>query len=521
MNAETVSGESRCICFPVCPGDTDSVNWEGESAMLNIVFILSDDQGAWAMGCAGNREICTPNLDRLAREGLRFTNFFCASPVCSPARASLLTGRMPSAHGVHDWIRSGNVDAVRFAEAGRENPYGGYADEGEPIAYLEGIPTYTEMLRDAGYVCALSGKWHLGDSVRPRHGFESWYTIGKGGCFYNHPDIVENGTITVRHGAYVTDLITQRACEDIDRLSEGGRPFYLSVHYTAPHSPWEKEQHPGKWIEYYDKCPFESVPDEPDDPDMVTGPVHGTPRRHENLRGYFAAVSAMDEGVGRILRKLEERGILEKTLVIFTSDNGMNMGHHGIWGKGNGTFPFNMYDTSVKVPFLLRCPELVAQPGTAVDAMVSACDLFPTLAELTGGVCPENLPGVSFLRTLRGEAGRDEVFIVDEYGPVRMLRTREWKYVHRYPYGPHALYDLVADPGETRNVVSDPENSARVVRMRRRLEEYFQTWADPRLDGSREGVTGSGQMCRAGLFATRPDVYGPVPVTFREMDKGK
>lgn len=486
--------------------------------MLNIVFILSDDQGAWAMHCAGNEELCTPNLDRLAREGLRFTNFFCASPVCSPARASILTGRMPSAHGVHDWIRSGNVDAARFAQAARENPYGGYADEREPIAYLDGMPAYTDMLREAGYCCALSGKWHMGDSVRPQHGFDSWYTLGKGGCFYYHPDIVENGNITVRHGAYVTDLITDRACADIDRLSAGGGPFYLSVHYTAPHSPWGSEQHPAKWVDYYDRCAFDSVPDVPDDPDMVTGPVYGTPRRRENLRGYFAAISAMDEGVGRILDTLEKNGILDQTLVIFTSDNGMNMGHHGIWGKGNGTFPCNMYDTSVKVPFLLRCPKLVNHPGTETDAMVSACDLFPTFAELTGGVCPEGLPGVSFLPVLSGEAGREEVFIVDEYGPVRMLRTREWKYVHRFPYGPHALYDLIRDPEEMRNVADDPANAERVVQMRRRLEQFFLTYADPALDGSREGVTGSGQFCRAGLFATRPDVYGPIPVTRKEQE---
>ena len=489
--------------------------------MYNIVFILADDLGAWALHCAGTPELCTPNIDRIAREGIRFTDFYCASPVCSPARASILTGRIPSAHGVHDWIRSGNVDAARYAAAGRENPYGGYADETEPIAYLEGMPAYTDMLREAGYTCALSGKWHLGDSVRPQHGFDSWYTIGKGGCFYYHPDIVENGEITVRHGEYVTDLITDRACADIDRMAGSEKPFYLSVHYTAPHSPWESEQHPKKWIDYYDGCTFDSVPDIPDDPDMVTGPVYGTPRRHENLRGYFAAISAMDEGVGRILQTLESNGILDDTLVIFTSDNGMSMGHHGIWGKGNGTFPCNMYDTAVKVPFLLRCPGLVQVPGTVTDAMVSACDLFPTFAELTGGKYLEGLSGVSFLPVLRGGAGREDVIITDEYGPVRMLRTREWKYVHRYPFGPHCLFDLVRDPGETHNVVDDPANAERVTQMRRRLEEFFLKYADPTLDGSREGTTGSGQLCRPGIYATRPDVYAPRPLTRKELNDPK
>ena len=485
--------------------------------MLNIVFILADDMGPWAMHCAGTPELHTPNLDRIAREGLRFTDFYCASPVCSPARASILTGRMPSAHGVHDWIRSGNVDPVRYAQAGRENPYGGYADEGEPIAYLDGMPAYTDMLKAAGYTCALSGKWHLGHSVRPQHGFDSWYTLGKGGCCYYHPDVVENGEITVRHGEYVTDLITDRACADIRRLAHQAQPFYLSVHYTAPHSPWGSDQHPKKWIDFYDRCAFSSIPDVPDDPDMVTGPVYGTPARHENLRGYFAAISAMDEGVGRIVDALEANGVLDDTLLIFTADNGMSMGHHGIWGKGNGTFPCNMYDTAVKVPFLLRCPVLVDQPGREISAMVSACDLFPTFAELVGGAYPEGLPGVSFLPVLHGDLGREDVIIVDEYGPVRMLRTREWKYVHRYPFGPHCLFDLVNDPDEAHNLADDPAQAQRITDMRLRLERFFLTYADPAMDGSREGATGSGQLCRAGLYATRPDVYAPPPRTRREI----
>ena len=485
--------------------------------MLNIVFILADDMGPWAMHCAGTPELHNPNLDRIAREGLRFTDFYCASPVCSPARASILTGRMPSAHGVHDWIRSGNVDPVRYAQAGRENPSGGYADEGEPIAYLDGMPAYTYLLKAAGYTCALSGKWHLGHSVRPQHGFDSWYTLGKGGCCYYHPDVVENGEITVRHGEYVTDLITDRACADIRRLANQAQPFYLSVHYTAPHSPWGSDQHPKKWIDFYDSCAFPSIPDVPDDPDMVTGPVYGTPTRHGNLRGYFAAISAMDEGVGRIVEALEANGVLDDTLLIFTADNGMSMGHHGIWGKGNGTFPCNMYDTAVKVPFLLRCPALVEEPGRVIDAMVSACDLFPTFAELVGGEYPEGLPGVSFLPVLQGAPGREDVIIVDEYGPVRMLRTREWKYVHRYPFGPHCLFDLVNDPDEAHNLADDPAQAQRITDMRLRLERFFLTYADPAMDGRREGATGSGQLCRAGLYATRPDVYAPPPRTRREI----
>ena len=484
----------------------------------NIVLILSDDQGPWAMHCAGTKELVTPNMDRLAREGLFFDSFYCASPVCSPARASLLTGLMPGAHGVIDWLRSGNVDARKFQREGLENPYGGYADEGEPIAYLEGFTGYTDMLRQNGYRCALSGKWHLGDSVRPQLGFEDWYTIGKGGCYYYHPDIVENGRIKVLHGQYVTDLITERALKDIEALCEGSAPFYLSVHYTAPHSPWEADQHPEKWIRYYDHCSFDEIPDVPDHPDMTTGPVYGTPRRRENLRGYYAAISAMDEGIGRILSLLEQKGILDDTLIIFTSDNGMSMGHHGIWGKGNGTFPLNLYEQAVRVPFLMRCPRLIRQSGRIVTDVISAIDLYPTLCELVGAEIPAHLPGAGFLPVLSGgHSRREEAIVYDEYGPARMIRRGNMKYVHRYPYGPHELYDLESDPGENENLYGRKEYEQTVLLLRSRLESFFAAQSSPDFDARTEGVTGAGQFRRAGKNDDLLRPYGEIPLTRKEQ----
>ena len=482
----------------------------------NIVFILSDDQGSWAMHNAGTEELVTPNLDRMAQEGIRFDEFYCVSPVCSPARASILTGRIPSAHGVHDWLAGGNIDTVRYNKAALENPYG-YRDEGEPIAYTAGMPTYTDALADIGYTCALSGKWHLGDSVRPQHGFDKWFTLGQGGCLYYHPDIVENGEITVRHGEYVTDVITDRACENIRELAKADRPFYLSVHYTAPHNPWGRDQHPKKWVDHYDKCTFDEIPDVPDHPDMMTGPVYGTSARRENLIGYYAAISAMDEGIGRIRTELEKNGVWDQTIMIFTSDNGMSMGHHGIWGKGNGTYPMNMYDTAVKVPFLMTWPGHIHDPGMPSREMVSAYDIFPTLCELTGAAYPEGLPGVSFAPILRGEHnGRAEIEIEDEYGPVRMIRTPEYKLVMRYPYGPNELYDMRSDPNEEHNLYGDPEHSDEAVQLRNRMETFFARYSDPEYDGLREAVTGSGQYGRAGLHADRLKTYGDAPLTEKE-----
>lgn len=484
----------------------------------NIIFILTDDQGAWAMHCAGTPELYTPNLDRIASKGMRFDNFFCASPVCSPARASLLTGKMPSAHGVHDWIRSGNVDREKFAVQGRENPYGtGYDMEEKPVGYLDGQTAYTDYLAENGYTCALAGKWHLGDSVRAQHGFSRWYTLGLGGCCYYHPDIVENGRIRVEHGRYVTELITDRALEWLDEFLEKEEPFYLSVHYTAPHSPWGEEHHPRKWIDYYRNCSFESIPDIPDHPDMTTGPVYGTKKRRENLIGYFAAISAMDEQVGRILDRLEASGRTRDVLLIFAADNGMSMGQHGIWGKGNGTFPMNMYDTAVKVPFLASWPGHIRE-GSVCEELVSAYDLFPTLLRLagidyssTGDLCGHSFADLLCEEdTAESERADREIVVYDEYGPVRMIRTKEWKYIHRYPYGKHELYYLKEDPQEEINLYGQKQYDEVILDLRKRLEEWFSRYTEAELDGVRQAVTGAGQMCPAGKRAGRVAVYAPV-----------
>ncbi len=469
----------------------------------NVVLILTDDQGPWAMGCAGNPEIKTPNLDRMAREGRRFENFFCASPVCSPARASILTGQIPSTHGVCDWLRSGSIDREWVEGKGVHNPYGGYKDEDKPIQYLAGQRCYTDVLKENGYQVALSGKWHLGDSLAPQHGFDRWYTIGKGGAFYFHPDIIENGDIQIVD-EYVTDLFTNKAIEFMGEMRQQEQPFYLSVHYTAPHSPWGPEQHKPEDLALYADCPFESVPNVPDHPDLTVAAVYGTPAREEQLRGYFAAVTALDRGVGEILTYLEDNDLLQDTLVFFMADNGMNMGHHGVWGKGNGTFPQNMYEESVRVPFLALLPDEEAG-GQVVRQLTSQLDFYPTLLELLGleDAHTSTLPGHSFVSLLEGDAQakaeiRDSVFVCEEYGPVRMLRDQRYKYVHRYPYGPHEFYDLQEDPSEENNLLHDPAYAERILTMRRHMEDWYIQYVDPRRDGSKEGVTGLGQLCLAG-----------------------
>lgn len=472
----------------------------------NILFILTDDQGAWALRCAGNTDIYTPNLDRLASRGTRFENFFCASPVCSPARASILTGRIPSQHGVHDWIRCGSLDREALGEL-KDHPY--FANEDKPIPYLKDMVAYTDLLAENGYRLALSGKWHLGDSVNPQHGFTDWFTIGRGGCLYMQPDVIENGEVKLEN-RYVTNLITEHALEFLDKYAAGETPFYISVHYTAPHDPWDEDQHPKEFVELYQNCAFTATPDEPLHPDSIPTAPQGTgEERKRLLRGYYAAVSAMDAGVGRLLDRLEELGIADNTLVIFTADNGMNMGHHGIWGKGNGTFPFNLFDTAVKVPFIACWPGQIPA-GRVTESMCSHYDIIHTLADLLKleGELPDGLPGKSFAAVLTGGDDEDNhVVILDEYGSNKMIRNRRWKYIHRYPYGPHELYNLENDPEEKKNLIGLSEYEDIRCMLLDRLQKWYVKYTDPAVDGTREAVTGMGQLRRSGIYSQGKLVY--------------
>ena len=455
--------------------------------MPNVLFVLTDDQGPWALGCAGNEEIRTPNLDRLAESGLRFDHFFCVSPVCSPARASILTGRIPSQHGIHDWLRKGNADV-----------------EGDKaIPYLEGQLCYTDLLLEAGYDCAFTGKWHMGDSATPRKGFSHWRVHVRGGGPYYDAPMLWRGEF-YREPGYLTDAITEDALSCLDRLAAGERPFHLNVHYTAPHSPWDRDNHPADLYDSYADCPFLSCPDLPPHPwKNRSAPGGQGEERRQLLQGYFAAVTAMDAGVGRLLDRLDSLGIREDTLVVFMSDNGMNMGHHGIFGKGNGTFPLNMYDTSVHIPAVFSMPGSVPQ-GVVSDRLLSQYDFFPTLMDYLGCACPnlDHLPGRSFASLLRGRPleGSQSVVVMDEYGPVRMIRDMEWKYVHRYPYGPNELYDLRRDPGEERNLAEEKEHQPLLETMRGRLQEWFFRYVKPDRDGTKEPVTGRGQVDWVGQW---------------------
>jgi len=467
----------------------------GPETRPNVLLLVTDDQGAWAMG-SRMPELHTPTLDRLQREGTTLEHFFCASPVCSPARASLTTGRMPSAHGVHDWLRP---EALARADSPRP-PYAP-----DFLGRADGADSLAQMLSRHGYRTGMVGKWHIGSSDSPAPGFDHWWAhqLG-GGPYYDAPiwaqdERVGRPTVPAEPATepeYLTDAITRQALDVLSRIP-AEQPFFLQVNWTAPHDPWFGGNHPRELLDLYADTGFPSVPEPPYHPwfrlEQFPGAVAD---RHGALAGYCAAISGVDRSIATLLDRLETDGRLEDTIVVFTSDNGFSCGHHGIWGKGNGTWPLNVWEPSITVPFVVRWPGRIAA-GAVDERPASAVDLLPTLAELTGA-SPDEDPlraGRSLAPRLLGEGDEESsapIVIHDEYGALRMLRTERWKLVLRRE-GPTELYDLEQDPGEERNLAGRPEHAERQADLTARLEDWFARHSTPALDAWGGDVDGEGQ----------------------------
>ncbi len=518
----------------------------------NIVFILSDDHGQWALGAYGNKEVKTPHIDKLAKQGILFENFYCTSPVCSPARASILTGKMPSQHGVHDWIGNGCVqkssyEDILVSKKRYVASLGDKADEdyrsidplqtvpykeisqykfvshetGSPIEYMRYDTSYTEILSESGYECGLVGKWHLGASATPQKGYDFWYAIGKGGCLYHLPDFYNDGKLEVRD-EYISDIITDTSIQFIDECLQKNKPFYVNLNFTAPHSPWIKEDQKEEIWELYDDCPFDSVPYEGIHPYQVPGRHPGYSEqegRRYMLQGYYSAITAMDENIGRLIKYLEEKNILDNTIIIFTSDNGMNLGQHGVWGKGNGTFPMNFYDSSIKVPTIISQRNNPAIQNGVNQDMLSHYDFFPTILDLCGIDYPldASYPGKSFVPLMQqGNLGERKTLVVfDEYGPNRMIRNERFKLIHRYPYGESELYDLEKDSKESTNLIHDENYKDVVVDLEETLATWFFTYVNPEVDGISLGVNGNGQFGETGVRSKGKNPFKPFPIQLK------
>ena len=425
----------------------------GPSKRPNILIIYPDQMRADAMGCAGNECLKTPNLNRLAVEGVRFTNAFTSFPLCSPFRASLFTGKYAHSNG-------------QFG-----NHY--------PIPLSQDF--LAEILRDSGYRTGYVGKWHLDGGVKPgfvppgerRLGFDHFVGFNRGHFYFQ--SIYYRDTAQPYHcPRYEPDYQTDHLIEFMESCVHGGdgRPFLAMVCFGPPHGPIIAPP-------YYERL---YRPDEVPIRGNVPSDGKSQQRARNFTAGYYGLVANVDHNVGRILDWLDRKGLADDTVVVFLSDHGDMAGEHGKYGKKTA------YEASMRVPLIVRYPKRFAAGRTVSSLVDVSVDTMPTLLELCGLAVPDAVQGTSFLSLLDGDGGstRGEVYyeIIGERGgperfpvPERGVRTAEWLYV-RTKQAPKTLFDLCRDPLEMNNLAGDPQYRGVVKDLDGLLREHMQRTDD-------------------------------------------
>lgn len=463
----------------------------------NIVFVMADDHAAHAISAYGSRVNQTPNLDKIAREGVRMDAVFCTNSICSPSRASILTGTYSHVNGVSSiWTE---------------------------MDYR--VPTFVDVLHDSGYKTAMFGKWHLGEhgSALPR-GFDAWTIFPGQGEYVDPPMIDAHGERKV--SGYATDVTTDLAIDWMSSLGDD-EPFCLMVHHKAPHRPWvpdEKHSHlyaDGTIPEpdsFFDDSATRSkavrgvrmtIADDMGADDLkIAMPDHlrGEENRHARMswkyqiymRDYLQCIQSIDDNVGRLLDYLDESGLSDNTVIVYTSDQGFFLGDHGWFDKRL------MFDESLQMPMLIRWPAEI-EAGTQYDAIVTNVDFAATFLDICGIDAASALPtsqGRSFRALLRGEEVPDWPDAVyyrywEHDDPIHSapahygVRTAEHKLIYYYGAGlgvPGAseqifepeweLYDLVADPAEMHNVADDPGYVEVKAQLEQKLAQYQRRFGD-------------------------------------------
>lgn len=448
----------------------------------NILFIMSDDHASHAMSCYGSRINQTPNIDRIAHEGMRFDNCFCTNAICSPSRASILTGKYSHLNG---------VKSIEDHIDGRQL-------------------TFPKLLQANGYQTAIIGKWHLGHggNADPT-GFDYWAVVPGQGEYHN-PAFYVMGELQ-RFQGYATDLITDFSLDWLRRRDKS-RPFMLMCHHKAPHRPWEpdeKHKHLYEDVEipepetFYDdyatraraavEARMRIDRDMDDLVDLKGRPPEGlTPleqkkwRYQRYIKDYLRCVASIDDNVGRLLDYLDEEGIAEDTIVIYASDQGFFLGDHGWYDKRF------MYEESLRMPFVVRYPREI-QAGSTMEAMALNIDFPCTFLDYAGVTIPEEMQGRSLRPLFNGEIPSDwrtSMYYrywmhLDEYHNVYAhygVRTHRYKLIYYYaqalgtsgsveePRPPEwELFDLEKDPYELNNVYSDPAYADAVKELKAEL----------------------------------------------------
>ena len=431
-------------CVSSCkqaPPDTVS---QEEASKPNIIFILADDLGYGDVGFNGGEKINTPVLDQLAGEGIVFTRHYAGSAVCGPSRASLVTGR----HTGHSTVRG--------------NPR--WTKSGKPVDISKDENTVAKELKKAGYRTGVVGKWALAENLEEakpnKQGFDYFYGFNRHGpAHHYYPEkiwendnhmVLEGNVMMDKIGQYSQDLFTQKALDFIDRESKN--PFFLYLAYTIPH--YELTIPEEQKAEYYKKdWPLRK---------MKMGHYRNDENGHVT---YASMVTRMDKDIGLILSKLEELGIAENTLVVFTSDNGHEYDNEkNEFFNSNGIYrgkKRDLYEGGIRMPFVAKWPAKIA-PGTKTDHASAFWDFLPTVCDILGTSPSASTDGISYLPALTGQKQPQHKYLYWEFnekrGPVQALMQGDWKLVH-FVGEKYELYNLQDDPGESNDLytVDHPE----------------------------------------------------------------
>jgi len=443
----------------------------GKSKSPNIVFVIADDQRADMMSCAGNRYIKTPNFDKMAADGLRLTNAFVNSAVCSPSRGSFLTGKHPHMCGTPTIIHMSHT-------------------------FHQSQLPFPARLHDAGYNTAHFGKWHLGEGNVPKPGYDHWvgfYAV----MHYFDPVLTINGSQKGFKG-YTDDVLTDMACEHIKKLAKEEKPFCVYVALTAPHYNFS---YPPRLEHALDDIEFELPPSVNEDFDKSGKPpvIRNSPLRNDKLgnlktfgsldnmiRRYYRSSLSLDGSFGKIMDALEQAGVADDTILIYTSDHGHMLGEHGLGAKHVA------YEESIRIPMLVRYPKMI-KPGTVRDDMVMNMDIAPTLLDLAGVEIPADVTGMSLRKLF--EAGdkpvnnwREDCLYFLE-GIHLAVWTRRYKLI-TYPNRPdRELYDLAKDPYEINNLAGNLQYADVLKDMQKRLDRQVrQNELRDRIDATLQSV---------------------------------
>jgi len=416
-----------------------------DSSRPNVLLIMTDNQSPNLLGAYGNTDIRTPHIDRLASQGMLFEKAYATSGVCSPSRAVLMTGLLPSTNGVHE---------------------------------------------------------------EPTLGFE-WWTTFRGGHTSSFIDaqIFDNGEMynVLDRDEHLTDFWTRRSVDFLEHYveEESDKPFFLWLSYNGPYilPPTVNEPPVSRFAaEYIDNVP--AMPQHRVHPYMRAWAIGNTAPAQEPVEGGtypWAAIDALnnetaminiaaemthvDDGVGRVPTPLDNLGLADDTLVIFLADQGSSWGQLGMWGNSSWGDPEPGYNANMQVPLIVRHPGHIPA-GAREDAMVNQFDVLPTVLDYLGmgGLELAGSPGESFAPLLRGQsmAWEDEIFF--EYISTRVIQTPQWKYTTRFLASPNELYDMTNDPGETTNLINDPAYADVIARLDARLTTFWGTYAAPEFD---------------------------------------